>query len=173
MSSIAAAEISRPTGAAGSTLDDFDFFIGHWRTHHRRLKERLAGNHEWVEFGGSSICQKLMGGQGNLDDNVLDLPGSTYRAATLRAFDPSSRQWSIWWLDGRTPQASLEPPMRGSFEDGIGTFYADEDFRGQPIRVRFVWSRITPIFCRWEQAFSADGGLTWETNWYTDFTRVD
>jgi hypothetical protein len=70
------------------------------------------------------------------------------------------------------PQGPLEPPVRGGFVDGTGTFLADETIDGKPVRVRFLWSRITSTTCRWEQAFSADGGLTWETNWVMDFTRT-
>jgi hypothetical protein len=150
-------------------LHDFDFLIGHWRVHHRRLKERLANNHEWIEFEGTSVLQMVMGGYGTMDDNVLELPGGTYRAVGLRSFDPKSGQWSIWWLDSRMP---LDPPVRGTFRDGTGTFLADDTFNGKPIRVRFEWSRITPTSCHWEQAFSTDGGASWETNWVMDFKRV-
>ena len=152
--------------------EDFDFLIGHWQVHHRRLKERLANSHEWIEFSGSSVVWKVMGGYGTMDDNVLELPGGTYRAAGLKAFDPKSGQWSIWWLDARMPLGPLDPPVRGRFRNGVGTFFSDEIFNGRPIRVRFTWSDITPATCHWEQAFSTDGGATWETNWVMDFTRV-
>jgi hypothetical protein len=151
---------------------DFDFLIGQWQVHHRRLKERLADSHEWIEFEGTSVVQKVMGGYGTVDDNVVELPSGTYRAAGLKAFDAKSGQWSIWWLDGRMPQGPLDPPVRGSFRDGVGTFYSDETFDDRPIRVRFTWSRITPTTCHWEQAFSTDGGVSWETNWVMDFKRV-
>jgi hypothetical protein len=169
---------SGQTGAAASEpaeprgLHDFDFLIGEWRVHHHRLKERLAGNHEWVEFGGTSSARKIMGAQGNMDDNVLDLPGGAYRAVTLRAFDPKTRLWAIWWLDGRDPSAALDPPVKGRFEHGVGTFYADIVFEGKPVRVRFVWSHITTDSARWEQAFSPDAGGSWETNWIMEFQRV-
>jgi hypothetical protein len=64
------------------------------------------------------------------------------------------------------------PPVKGGFENGVGTFYADDTLRGKPIRVRFSWSRITTISAHFEQAFSADGGKSWETNWITDFRRM-
>jgi len=116
--------------------------------------------------------RQLMGGYGNVDDNVVELPGGAYRAVGLRSFEPKSGKWSIWWLDGRTPLGALDPPVRGSFRDGIGTFLADDTFNGMPIRVRFTWSKITPTSCHWEQAFSTDGGNSWETNWAMDFKRV-
>lgn len=156
---------ARQSGAA-----DFDFFVGSWRVTHRRLKNRLAASHEWVEFAGTAVMQKTMDGLGNMDDNLLELPGETYRAVTLRSFDPSAKRWSIWWLDGRDP-GTIGAPMVGRFERGVGTFYADDTFNGQPIRVRFLWTLPRPDHPRWEQAFSADGGVTWETNWTMDFAR--
>lgn len=150
---------------------DFDFLFGTWQVRHRRLNRRLAGCTEWTGFDGTSSAHALLGGAGNVDDNVLNLPGGPYRAATLRAYDPATKQWAIWWLDGRQPH-TIDAPMIGRFEDGVGTFFADETFEGRPIRVRFLWSRITPVSCRWEQAFSADGGRTWEINWEMDFTRT-
>ena len=176
---LSAAQISQNSGgrmmqtqSTVSGLHDFDFLVGHWQVHHRRLKERLADNHEWIEFEGSSVVRKILGGFGISDDNVLELPEGTYRGASLKSFDAKSGQWSIWWLDSRTPLGPLDPPVRGSFRDGTGTFLADEVLNGRPIRVRFTWSGITPTSCHWEQAFSIDGGSTWETNWLMDFKRI-
>src|SRR6187402_1167624 len=143
---------------------DFDPLHGRWTVRHRRLLRRLADCHEWQTFGGRSEMWPLLGGAGNVDDNVIDLPARSYRAATLRAYDPQRRVWSIWWLDGRYP-AQLEAPMVGGFEGGVGTFYADETFEGLPIRVRFLWLHTDTPTPRWEQAFSTDGGRSWETNW--------
>jgi hypothetical protein len=153
-------------------LHDFDFLFGHWRVHHRRLKDRLADSHDWVDFEGTSDCQPVLGGQGNMDDNVLSVPGDSYRAVTLRGFDPKTHQWSIWWLDSRSASGSLEPAVRGRFVNGVGTFYADDTFKGQAIRVRFIWSHSTPTSARWEQAFSTDQGKTWEVNWIMEFQRA-
>lgn len=157
--------------AAASGARDFDFLVGAWTVHHRRLKQRLADCRDWIEFEGSSVVRRLMDGQALIDDNVLELPDGTYRAAGLRAFDFKSGLWSIWWLDGRAPLGPLEPPVRGGFRDGVGTFLADEILGGRLVRVRFQWSRIGAASCRWEQAFSIDGGVTWETNWEMDFAR--
>jgi hypothetical protein len=138
---------------------------------HRRLKDRLAGSQEWVEFAGTTVVQKTLGGLGNMDDNMLDLPGGAYRAVTLRSFDAQTRQWSIWWLDGRHP-GTIDAPMVGRFKAGVGTFYADDTFGGRPVRVRFLWTLPKPDMPHWEQAFSTDGGATWETNWVMEFTRA-
>jgi hypothetical protein len=158
---------------AACGVHDFDFFVGTWRVQHRQLKRRLAGSTEWNEFDGTTTAQPLMDGAANFDDNFLDLTGGAYRAITLRCFDAKTNQWSIWWLDGRTPLGPLDPPMRGGFKEGIGTFYADDSFEGKPIRVRFIWSRIAASSCQWEQAFSSDRGSTWETNWIMAFTRSE
>ena len=156
---------------ASDPTHDFDFFFGSWRVSHHRLKNRLAACTDWEDFAGTCTTQPLLGGLGNLDDNVLDAPNGAYRAATLRAFDPKMQRWSIWWLDGRYPD-KLDVPMVGTFEDGVGTFLANDTFEGRAIKVRFLWSRITPKSCRWEQAFSEDGGKSWETNWTMDFART-
>jgi hypothetical protein len=150
---------------------DFDFFFGEWRVYHRRLKAGLAGCEAWEEFPGTCRALPVLGGMGNVDDNVIELPAGSYRAATLRAFDRESHSWAIWWLDGRHPHR-LDVPMIGRFTGGIGTFLADDHFDGRPIKVRFLWSRITTASCRWEQAFSPDGGEGWETNWVMDFARA-
>lgn len=113
-----------------------------------------------------------MGGYANVDDDVFEVPGGSYRGVAPRMFDPESHQWLIWWLDSRTPTAAVDPPVKGSFRDGVGTFYADTNFNGKPIRMRFIWSKIGRDSCHWEQAFSADGGKTWEINWVQDLSRV-
>lgn len=163
----------QPLQAANlSGLHEFDLRVGRWRAHHRRLKERLAGSHEWLEFDGTCVFQQLMGGWANMDDNVFEMPDGAYRGVTLRAYDPKTGEWAIWWLDGRNPFGDLDPPVKGRFENGVGTFYADDTLRGKPIRVRFIWSHISAASAHWEQAFSADGGKSWETNWITDFKRM-
>lgn len=149
---------------------DFDFFLGAWRVQHRRLRERLVQCEDWQEFDGTSTVTPILGGQGNVDDNVLNLPGDVYRAASIRAFDPGTGLWAIWWLDARDPH-SLGTPVHGSFEGGVGTFYADEIIDGKPVKVRFLWTQTDGPTPRWEQAFSADGGNRWETNWTMRFER--
>jgi hypothetical protein len=158
---------SRQKGSGGS--HDWDWLVGSWTVRHRRLKARLAGCSQWEQFSGTSVAWLALGGLGTVDDNVIEAPSGTYRAVGIRAFDAKTRQWSIWWLDGRNPV--IETPVRGGFEDGVGTFVADEIQEGVPVTVRFRWSQITPVSARWEQAFSPDGGATWETNWEMEFTR--
>ena len=154
-----------------SSEHDFDFLAGDWNVAHSRLNGRLAGSSDWQAFSGACSMRKLMGGRGNVDENVLHLPGGTYHAVTLRAFDPETRPWAIGGLDGRAPH-TLDVPVVGRFENGVGEFLADDTLNGQPIRVRFRWSDTQTDAPRWEQAFSADDGQTWEVNWRMQFTRA-
>ncbi len=151
---------------------DFDFFMGSWRVAHRRLKQRLAGCTEWVGFAGVCVARKTLGGFGNIDDNIIEIPTGSYRAITIRSFDAALGTWSIWWLDGRSP-GNLDVPVVGRFADGVGTFLAEDTLEGQSIRVRFLWTIPRADSPRWEQAFSPDAGASWETNWIMDFTRSE
>lgn len=148
--------------------NDFDFIIGEWRVKHKRLNARLANCEEWTEFDGLSSTAKILGGFGNLEDNILNFPTGTVRAVAMRSYCPLSGTWSIWWLDGRNP-TRLDAPVVGKFGDCIGLFFADDIFNGQQIKVRFKWTAIPGEPPRWEQAFSADAGETWETNWKMEF----
>jgi hypothetical protein len=156
---------------ANQHCPDFDFQQGSWRVQHRRLKARLAGCTEWEEFPGTSEQRPVLGGNGNIEDNLLHLPTGDYRAIAVRSHDPASGSWAIWWLDSRSPHA-LDAPVIGRFEAGTGSFHADDTHEGRPVRMRFLWLRTDTDSPRWEQALSADGGATWETNWTMDFTRA-
>jgi hypothetical protein len=152
-----------------SGANDFDFLIGNWSVHHRRLNRRLAGDTTWIEFTGPATARKILGGLGNFDEIDIALPSGPYKGATLRLFNPATQLWSIHWMESRNP--ALDPPMIGKFENGLGLFYGDDVFEGRPIRLRFIWTPMTATECRWEQAFSDDGGREWETNWTMAFTR--
>jgi hypothetical protein len=149
---------------------DFDFLFGSWSVRHRRLTQRLAGSADWAEFKGESTTQPTLGGSGNIEDNLIHLPGGAFRAVALRSYDAATGNWAIWWLDGRSPH-QLDVPVVGRFEGARGLFLADDTFEGRPIKVRFLWLRTDADHCRWEQAFSADAGASWETNWTMDFKR--
>ncbi|MGL5008862.1 MAG: DUF1579 domain-containing protein, partial [Paracoccaceae bacterium] len=136
-----------------------------------RLKERLSGCQTWESFDGTCEMRTVLGGHGNVEDNLLELPGGTYRAIAIRSFDAASRNWAIWWLSSNDPHR-LDVPVIGKFENGIGTFYAHDTLRGMPITVRFLWLQTDTPSPRWEQAMSPDGGTTWETNWTMDFRRA-
>lgn len=154
-----------PTAAHG-----FDFLLGSWSVKHRRLKKRLVQNTEWEEFPGTLDVRPILHGLGNVDENVLDTPAGRYLATSLRVFEPQSALWSVYWIDGRT--AGIDKPVIGKFEGNIGQFYNDDLLGDRPIKVRFTYRDLGPRKANWDQAFSADGGHTWEVNWTMDFTRT-
>lgn len=152
-------------------MNDWRWLEGNWNVRNRRLRERLAGDTRWDEFAGESAVWLTMGGLGTIDDNILHLPGGIYRAAGIRAYDPASGRWSIWWLDGRNP-TRIDPPVTGRFDGDTGTFIGTDLFQGRPIAVRFHWRDIHGPLPHWQQSFSQDGGRTWEMNWENFFTRT-
>ena len=149
---------------------DFDFFIGTWKAHHQRLRERLKGSTSWEEFESVTVARKLLGGLGNMDEIMLERESGRTLGVTVRLFDPQTRQWSLYWVDSANGW-NWSLPQIGEFKDRRGEFYAHEPFAGKHIFSRYIWSDITETSCRWEQAFSTDGGKTWETNWITEFER--
>jgi hypothetical protein len=162
------AALAFPASAA-VPLRDFSFQDGHWTVHHRKLRKRLAGSDDWARFTGTTTAGPLMAGMAGYEDNFLDDPTGAYRAEGLRRFDPGTGLWSIWWWDGRF--ADIDPPVTGRFENGVGTFFGDSILDSRPIRVRYVWDIPVNGMPRWQQAFSADHGASWETNWIMEFKR--
>jgi hypothetical protein len=162
----------KPTQGAANVagLHDFDFQVGEWRVHHR--VKRPAGNDQWLEFDGRCSNRALMDGSANVEDQRFDKPTGVTHGVALRAYDPKTGQWAIWWIDSRDPLGGVDPPVKGRFENGVGTFYSDGTLDGKPIRTRFIWSKITPTSAHWEQSYSSDSGKTWETNWIMEFQRI-
>jgi hypothetical protein len=159
------------TAPTESTAKDFDFWMGTWNVHNRRLRERLAGSDEWDEFDATSVARPLLDGMGNEDEFRTDYGGG-FIGMSFRFFDPETKQWWIYWADTRRC-GKLDPPVIGAFDGDVGVFEGEDTFDGRPILVRFTWSRVTTTSPRWEQAFSEDGGETWETNWMMEFTRAE
>ncbi len=149
---------------------DFDFLFGRWTVRNRRLRDRLSGCTEWEEF--SSICEArpILGGLGNMDEFTLTLESGRILAVTVRLFNPANGEWSIYWAATNGP-GRFDVPLVGRFEGSRGEFYAQETYGGRHILSRFIWTVLDADACRWEQAYSADGGGSWETNWTMDFTR--
>jgi hypothetical protein len=151
---------------------DFDFLVGSWKFHLKRLVRRLAGSTEWVEFDGTTVCRKVLGGRAEVEEMNVDNAEKHIhiQGLALRLYNPESHQWSIYWAnaaDGVLEQT----PMVGQFSNGRGEFYNQQVYEGRAIYARFVWSDVTTNSPHFEQSFSADGGKTWETNWITDQTR--
>jgi hypothetical protein len=150
------------------TADNFDFLVGSWTSVQRRLVKPLSGSDEWTESRATTRCWPLLDGAGNVDE--VQFPDWGFNGVSVRLLSKATGEWSIYWVNSKYGELSL-PPVVGRFSDGVGTFYCDEDYEGQPIRTRYTWSDITQTAARWEQAFSTDGGQTWEINWTADFTR--
>jgi hypothetical protein len=149
---------------------DFDFEIGNWETHLSRLQHPLSGSHTWVEYEGTSVVRKVWDGRANLVELEVDGQGGHVEGLSLRLYNPQSHQWSLNFANANG--GTLSVPTVGEFKNGRGEFYDQEPFNGRIILVRNVWMDMTENSCRFEQAFSDDGGKTWETNWIAVDTRV-
>jgi hypothetical protein len=152
-----------------SSVHDFDFLHGRWHIHNRHLLERLTNCDTWETFEATAECRPILGGVGNIDEFVTN-HWANFAGMSLRLFNSQTGHWSIYWADTR--QVRLLPPVVGSFANGVGIFEGMDELRGQPVRVRYIWSDITITAARWEQAFSPDSGATWETNWIMTLTRA-
>jgi hypothetical protein len=169
------------SGASGTSLQktgkdrdgqhDFDFEIGTWKTHLRRLLHPLTGSTTWVEYDGTTVVRKVWEGRANLVELVADGPAGHFEGLNLRLYNSESHQWSLNFSSSGS--GSLSQPTIGEFKNGRGEFFDQETLNGRAIFVRFVISDITPTSCRFEQSFSDDGGKTWEVNWIAVDTRVE
>lgn len=149
---------------------DFDFELGTWKIHLKRLLKPLTGSTTWVEFDGTTVTRKVWDGRANLEQFETDGPTGHIEGLTLRLYNPQSHQWSLYWANSK--DGALQQPTIGEFKNGRGEFFDQETFNGRAIFVRYIWSEITPNTAHFEQSFSDDGGKTWEVNWITDQTRV-
>ena len=150
------------------TNHDFDFIAGRWQSTQRRLSSILAGGDDWYEFDATLDAQVLLDGNATFD--VLRAPGQDIEGITLRLYDPVQQVWRIWWATAAS--GTLDVPVEGSFADGVGTFECDDTWQQHPIRVRYRWLDTDSATPRWEQAFSTDGGTSWEVNWTATFRRT-
>ncbi|MCI0583022.1 MAG: hypothetical protein L0227_09045 [Chloroflexi bacterium] len=148
---------------------DFDFWMGAWHVRNRRLRTRLARADDWEEFDATVVAHPILDGLGNEDEFRTDFGGG-FVGMSFRFYDPTANSWSIYWADSRR-SGLLDPPLIGSFLGGTAVFTGRDTFDGRPILVRFTWLDVDTATPRWEQAFSADEGLTWETNWLMEFRR--
>ena len=153
-----------------ATAHDFDFWFGDWEVRNRWRRRRLAGSDDWVEVPATVTARPRPGVLGNEDEFRTEHAGG-FVGMSFRFFDPERARWSIYWADSRRP-GELDPPVFGRFSGGVGLFEGEDVHRGRPILVRFTWSGVETRTPRWEQAFSDDGGRTWETNWVMDFSRT-
>jgi hypothetical protein len=169
---------ARPANAAGvgttserDGLHDFDFELGSWKIHLKKLAHPLTGSTTWVEFEGTSVTRKVWDGRAQIEEFETDSAAAGHiEGLTLRLYNPQSHQWSLYWANAK--DGTLVVPQIGEFKNGQGEFYAQDTFNGKSIFVRFIWSETNTNKPHFEQSFSEDGGKTWEVNWITDQTRV-
>jgi len=191
-SSVAAADetTTAKQAAVRDGSHDFDFLYGKWRMPNHRLKERLAGSHEWVDFITCDEGSPLPGGIGDTDFWKASY-WKDFVGVTVRTYDPKTGLWRIYWVDNTFSEGVIQPPVVGKFTGNVGIFEGRDTFNGRPITVRYTWTVNTKglqaaadweralnptgarVIAKWEQAFSTDGGKTWETNWYNEFIRDD
>jgi hypothetical protein len=149
---------------------DFDFELGTYNTHLKRLAHRLAGSTEWVEFDGTSVTQKIWDGRSQIEQFEATSATGPIEGLTLRLYNPGTHLWSLYWANAKT--GKLDPPQIGQFKNGRGEFYATDMQEGKSVLIRFLWTNTTTDTPHFEQSFSVDGGQTWEVNWMTDQTRI-
>jgi hypothetical protein len=149
---------------------DFDFEIGTWKTHLRRLQRPLSGSTTWLEYEGTTVVRKVLDGRANLVELKVDGPAGRLEGLSLRLYNPQSHQWSLNFAN--VSDGKLTTPSTGEFKNGRGEFYNEDTYNGRVIFVRFVIMKIAEDQYRFEQSFSADGGKTWEVNWIAIDTRV-
>lgn len=159
---------TQPLQAAPAPSHDFDFVLGGWKT--RILHEQQAAGKAdgWAVWTGRVMAAKVWGGRANVQEIEVNAPSGTMEELRLCLYRPLLRQWYLYWAD--SGDGVLEKPMIGQFKEGVGSFYDQEDSNGRAIFVRHRYSKITPRSYHWQQAFSADGGTTWQPNWEVTLT---
>jgi hypothetical protein len=160
----------QPSATPRDGQHDFDFEIGTWKSQLSRLLHPLTGSTAWVQYDGTSVVRKVWNGRANLVEFEVTGPAGHLQGMSLRLYNPESHQWSLNFSN--SSGGTLSQPTVGEFKDGRGEFFDQESFAGRVILVRFVIFDITPNACRFEQAFSNDGGKTWEVNWIATDTRI-
>ncbi len=158
------------TASTTSSSADFDFLIGKWKLSHERLKSRFTNSNEWEELETIVECFKILAGTGNEDVGRAVFDGKPWEGRTIRLFNPKTRLWSLHWVASNV--GVMDPPVVGSFDNGIGHFFTKDIFNGKPIIMMFRWDARDKEHPIWSQAFSPDNGKTWEWNWYNVSERI-
>lgn len=168
---LAMALLTLDASAQGDGQTDFDWEIGTWKTELRRLEKPLSGSQDWVEYSGTSVARTVLDGRANLVELRVEGPAGRIEGVSLRLYNPQARQWSLNYATVRN--GALTRPVHGGFRNGRGEFYGQDDLDGKAVLVRFVISHVTANSARFEQAYSEDGGQSWETNWIATDTRIE
>jgi len=145
---------------------DFNFLAGEWKIPHWRLP---AGAKEWDHFEGEATCWTILGGVGSVEE--LRIPARNFSGMGLRLLNVEQQRWSDFWVNARS--GALTPPgLLGSFEQGVGLFWAEEEVAGRKTISIGIWDNISPQSCCWRQVVSEDGGQSWAHNWVMEWRRA-
>lgn len=168
----AAQQAQAAATAARDGRHDFDWEIGNWATHVRVRRNPLSGEApDWAEFSGTSAVKPVLDGRSNIVELSVKNPKGQIEGVALRLYNPKTRQWSINYAS--LSNGMLTAPIYGGFDGkGRGLFYGQDMLDGRAILVRFVITVVSPSEARFEQAYSADGGANWETNWIAIDKRI-
>jgi hypothetical protein len=177
------AALSQPASTQPASIHDgshdFDFLVGDWKAHLRRMVDRETGvttsdprTGTWVEYDGTCNDKKLLDTNANLEQFEVQVSTThqTFRGQVIRMYNPASHQWSIYGLD--LDKGELDtPPLIGEFTGKRGEFFDSELRNGRMVQVRYVWTDVSPKSAHMEQSFSPDGGKDWAVNWIVDLSR--
>jgi hypothetical protein len=168
---VAAAPVQPSSSGLRDGQHDFEFNIGTWKTHIRRLLHPLTGSNDWVDLNGTVCVRKVWNGRAQLEEIEADGSTGHFEGLTLFLYNPQAHQWGQYFVNSAV--GVMGQPAIGEFKNGRGELFNQESFNGRTILVRFVWSDITPSSHHVEQSFSDDGGRTWEPNFVGMLTREE
>ena len=152
-------------------IHNFDFLVGEWTVVNRRLEERLSNCDDWIEFPAHMETKEILNGLGTMDEMKSSYFGDEFIGVSIRMFDPTAGEWTIYWADTASPERKLTEQVVGTFKDGVGEFFGTEIFDGRKVRLRFIWKKESVDTAHWEQAYYDEAAGEWETNWTMLFTR--
>jgi hypothetical protein len=159
------------TASPTSSESDFDFLQGQWKVKNRKLQTRLNNCKDWDKFESELHMKKALNGLGNVENYYASFNNEPFEGMAVRLFNSKTRLWTIYWMDSSEAKMD-EHPVTGSFENGIGKFYAQDVFNNEPVLILYQWNATNPEHPIWSQASSLDNGKTWEWNWEMELTKI-
>ncbi|HMI74773.1 MAG TPA: hypothetical protein VK495_08690 [Steroidobacteraceae bacterium] len=162
-------EPAQPSKPMRDGQHDFDFNIGVWKTHIKRVLDPLSGSTKSIELNGTVTVRKVWDGRAQLEEIETEGPNGHWEGLTLFLYNPQARQWSQSFVNSKV--GVLSPPLIGAFKDGRGQLFAADTFNDRSILVRAVWSDIAPNSHHFEESYSDDGGKTWVPAFIANLTR--
>src|SRR5690349_5248225 len=89
----AANESAKP--AAAGTAQDFDYLIGSWKIHLKKLAHPLSGSREWIEADGTVVCRHIFGGKGEVEEFDVENKANAFamHGLAVRLFNAQTQKW--------------------------------------------------------------------------------